>query len=531
MIESLEFDNESVLDYSLNLANEYLQNIDYKQRKKIGQFFTPKKNAVFMADCVNIYQKKILLLDPGSGTGILSAAVCERILLESNHPVSLSIVAYENDEKIRPLLKDTFDACKQKFSERGHVLEYNIEPENFLSKNSLELRFGESNFSFNENNNFFDMVISNPPYYKMGKESLQSIALDDYVFGQPNIYSLFMILSAKMVKPGGDIVFITPRSFCSGFNYKKIREWFIKNTSFQKFHIFESRKKVFCEEKIHQETIIFHTLKESPRTDNKVNISLSLDRKFELKNSIRVSHSDIIYNKKCESFIRLPSSELELKIIEIVDSWSQTLQDIGLNISTGPIVDFRKVESLQETISDEFSVPLLWMQNLIDGKIVWPNEKNHNNQAIEINKKTINTLLPIKNYVLLRRVTSKEQKRRLCATGFNKNDFKKFKYIGLENHLNYIYKVEGELSEVEMTGLIVLLNTKIIDIYFRILNGNNQVNATEMRTLPMPTIEKIDLIGRKFKGKKFEIGYEMDCNVAELLEINLEVIDEIYASI
>jgi len=35
----------------------------------------------------------------------------------------------------------------------------------------------------------------------------------------------------------------------------------------------------------------------------------------------------------------------------------------------------------------------------------------------------------------------------------------------------------------------------------------------------------------EFKDKKLEIGYEMDCTVAELLEIDLEIIDEIYASV
>jgi len=331
-----------------------------------------------------------------------------------------------------------------------------------------------------------------------------------------------------MVKPGGDLVFITPRSFCSGYYYKKIREWFIKNTSFQKFHIFESRKNVFCEEKIQQETIIFHTVKQPSLPDNKVKISLSLDRKFELKNYFKVSHSDIISNKKSESFIRLPTSNLELKIIEVVDSWNHTLQDIGLNISTGPIVDFRNKESVKENISNEFSVPLLWMQNMIDGKIVWPNTISHNNQAIEINEKTTNYLLPINNYVLLRRVTSKEQKRRLCATAFNKHDFKKFKYVGFENHLNYIYKNDGDLSENETIGLVALLNTKIIDIYFRVLNGNNQVNATEMRILPLPELNQLRSIGKKILGKKMEIGYEMDFVVANLLKIDIKLIDEIY---
>lgn len=528
MIEILEFDNESVLDYSLNLANGYLKNVDYKQRKKIGQFFTPKKNAIFMANCLKLDRNKISLLDPGAGTGILSAAVCQRILYESKNPISLSIVAYENDNKIRPHLKATLDACDQQLSKKKHNFEFKIESGDFLIKNSHYYQQNNTNISPIDSNLFFDAVIANPPYFKIAKESIQSLASNEYVFGQPNIYSLFMVMAANMIKPGGDLVFITPRSFCSGYYYRRIREWFIKNSSFKKIHIFESRKNVFCEEKIQQETIIFHTVRQSPLPSNNVEISSSFDRKFELMNSFTISNSELIIDRKYESFIRLPSSKLELKILDIVDSWSETLQDLGLNISTGPIVDFRNDESIKKRIINDNHVPLLLLQNLGDEKIIWPYSENANKQIIEINEKTVKYLLPIKNYVILRRMTSKEQKRRVCATAFKKDDFKKFKLIGLENHLNYIYKIDGCLSATEMIGLTALLNSKIIDIYFRVLNGNNQINATEMRTLPLPKFDQIRSIGKTFSKKEIEIGYETDCKIANLLNIDIDLIKEVY---
>ncbi len=528
MIKIQKFDNKSVLDYSLNLANEYLHSVDYKQRKKIGQFFTPKKNAIFMANCLSLDHNKISLLDPGSGTGILSAAVCEKILHESTSPFSLSIVAYENDKKIQPLLKATLEACYKKLSEKKHKLTYKIESEDFLIKNSHYYQQSGQNYCEKDNGFLFDAVIANPPYFKIGKESLQSLASNEYVFGQPNIYSLFMIMSANMVRPGGDLVLITPRSFCSGYYYRKIREWFIKNTSFKKIHIFESRKRVFCEEKIQQETIIFHTIKQSPAISNAVSISSSFDRKFELKNSFSISNSELIINRKYQSFIRLPSSRLEIAIIDIVDSWTKTLQDLGFNISTGPIVEYRNRESIKQGVFNKDSVPLLLMQNVGDDKIIWPYSETASQQGIEVNEKTLNYLLPIKNYVILRRVTSKEQKRRVCAATFAKDDFKDFKLIGLENHLNYIYKINSSLSIDEMVGLVTLLNSKIIDIYFRVLNGNNQVNATEMRTLPLPELDQIRIIGKHFSRNTITLGYKTDCEIADLLSIDRSLIDEIY---
>jgi adenine-specific DNA-methyltransferase len=527
MSEVQKYDQQNVLDYSLNLANDYLKSVDYQKRKKIGQFFTPKKNAEFMANCINLDAKQKSVLDPGAGTGILSAAVSERIFNDCSDPISLSIVAYENDKKIIPVLKSTLKACEQRLSQKGHKLTYRIEQDDFITANSHYFQIDE-NSPTGKRKSFFDAVIANPPYFKIPQQSLQSIASRDYVFGQPNIYSLFMIMSAIMIKPHGDIVFITPRSFCSGFYYRKIREWFINNTSFRKVHIFESRKKVFCEEKILQETIIFHTIKDIPTDANRINISISFDRKFELKETFPVKKSEFIINRKHESFIRLPSSSLELKIIDTVDSWSKTLQDLGFNISTGPVVEHRNRESIKDNVTNKNDVPLFLMQNMIDDKIVWPYTDSVEKQGIQINEKTMKYLLPIENYVLLRRVTSKEQKKRVCAAPFYGDHYGQFKLIGFENHLNYIYKTKGSLSESEMIGLVALLNSKITDIYFRILNGNNQVNATEMRTFPLPELEKIRLLGKEFLKQKNITEYDADCKIADFLNIERTLIDKIY---
>lgn len=65
----------------------------------------------------------------------------------------------------------------------------------------------------------------------------------------------------------------------------------------------------------------------------------------------------------------------------------------------------------------------------------------------------------------------------------------------IENHLNYIYRPGGDLSSEETRGLAALLNSSLMDTYFRRFSGNTQVSATELRALPLPPLELIIALG------------------------------------
>ena len=84
-----------LLDYVYKKTEDYLSTMDKSEYKRIGQFFTSKDTAHFMS---NLYfpQKDILnILDPGAGTGILSAALLER--LEDFDIKKVHITLFEND--------------------------------------------------------------------------------------------------------------------------------------------------------------------------------------------------------------------------------------------------------------------------------------------------------------------------------------------------------------------------------------------------------------------------------------------------
>ncbi len=239
---------EELAQYAESLSDLFARKYDANARKLKGQFFTPKQVSTYMASLFEIHHDTIRLLDPGAGTGILTAAFCER-LLYNNRIVQLTVDAYENDPALLPLLGKTLETCKFELEGKGHTVDYHIYKQDFILSNERYFKKPDL-FSARAEDTFYDFVISNPPYYKLNKESPQSTVMMELVSGQPNIYALFMALSARMVKSEGEMVFITPRSFCSGLYYKRFREWFLNNVQITNIHIFESRKEVFDKDEV-----------------------------------------------------------------------------------------------------------------------------------------------------------------------------------------------------------------------------------------------------------------------------------------
>jgi hypothetical protein len=180
----------------------------------------------------------------------------------------------------------------------------------------------------------------------------------------------------------------------------------------------------------------------------------------------------------------------------IFELWENDLHlevRLPFKISTGPVVAFRSREFLRRERSND-TAPLLWMHNVRPFVTQFPS-KNGKPMHILVSGESVRLLLPAKRYVLLKRFTAKEERKRLVAGIVEAGDLYS-PVVGLENHLNYIYSSSGELSEEEAFGLAALFNSVLVDRYFRAISGNTQVNAAEIRAMPLPCVETIREIGR-----------------------------------
>lgn len=498
MVISNRLKEESLLEYSFRLSELYKENQQKDTRKDKGQFFTALNIAKFMASLANIKKPEIRILDPGVGTGILTGAIFDRIIQESKNPIKIYLDVYETDKSVISLLNSFLLESKRELSRHNHYLSFNIYDRDFVITNSYYIE-GNLKTGLFANQKLYDIVISNPPYFKLSKNSPEAVALKSLVNGQPNIYAFFMAISAAMLNDEGQMIFITPRSFCSGLYYSKFRKWFVNHIKLTNIHLFSSRKDVFSNEDVLQENIILKAIKKKGEIEanTPVKITTSEDDTFIDLKSIEVPYSKIIYKRNGDLYILIPTSALDLEIFESLNKFPHIMKHLNIGVSTGPVVPFRTKENLIYSLkeNDDKIVPLLWMHNFVDLELKWPVFKNGNPIAIKKNENTKGLLIKKGNYVILKRFGSKEQKRRLQAAVLLEEDFKNFSQLGLENRLNYIYKKEGNLKKEEALGIATILNLNITDLFFRMLNGHTQINANELNALPLPDLNKIIEVG------------------------------------
>jgi adenine-specific DNA-methyltransferase len=466
-------------------TQEYLQTMPKAGRKAIGQFFTPASIADYMGNLAALKGEHVRALDPGAGSGILSAALIDNLVGKGVKRIEIDL--YENNQSIIPLLESNLRYMAERLQINGVTFDYHIIDKNFIEENLLEW----AGYLPSER---YDIVISNPPYKKISKSAAEASIMNEIVYGQPNLYFLFMAMGAKLLKKAGEFIYIVPRSFSSGLYFSSFRKWFLNEMRITNLHLFVSREAVGgCHDNVLQETVILKAIKTDEHTSNII-ISESADE-FCAKaiNRRKVSYKTCVGDDD-NAFLYFPASEEDAMILDFVNRWNANLPSLGFRMKTGLLVDFRERDWLMRTPGSD-TVPLLWAYNFNGRGIRFPVEVSGKPQYLKDEPSTKRLQMNKGNYILLKRFTSKEEKRRLqCALLFE-DDFSEYPSISTENHLNFITKENGRMIPEEMYGLYVLLSSSYLDRYFRVLNGSTQVNATEINAIPFPSISSIKEMG------------------------------------
>lgn len=486
------FNNELPSEYADRLGIYYTQQVTTRHKKDNGQFFTPTRIARLMASYCGLTNKKIKILDPGCGTAILTCALIEHLVETKNEIEIIDLIAYETDPDLISFSQKTLTYLKKWLLTKGVRFQYLLHIHDFILDNAKALKK-------NYNEERFDIIISNPPYFKLAKDDEKTIAAKELVSGQPNIYSIFMGIAAKLLSENGELIFITPRSFASGNYFKAFRELFFNTVQIEKIHLFNSRKDTFNRDSVLQETVVIKAIREPIDPNKNVVISSSIGIKDIFEPTIKYfNSSELIDLNSKEKILHLPTSDKEENILNLVSTWENVLTDFDIKISTGPVVSFRALDFIQNNYENGtvFLAPLFWLHNVNKMILEWPKQLKGKGQFIRIENGSKSLLIPNKNYILLRRFSTKDDNSRLIAAPYFCN-YVKSDFIGVENKVNYIYRKDGHLDRNEAVGLCAILNSELFDTYFQIFNGNVNVSATELREMRFPPLNNIKEIGNK----------------------------------
>lgn len=472
-----------------------------KHRAAHGQFFTPMSAADFLASLVELPDAgRLRLLDPGAGVGSLSAAVAARVLAE-RPALELHITAFELDETLIGHLTATLEECVAVGREHGCSVEFEVRHQSFVEY--------ASGWGF-ETPGEFDVVIANPPYRKVGTSAPERVSAAASGLRAGNLYTIFTGLAAGLLAEAGQMSVIIPRSWANGPYHEPFRRFLLERLSLDYLHVYEQRGDVFADADVLQENVVLG----ARRGEQSATITLSTSTGGDdtpVTRDVPVEH--VLRPGDPHVFVRIPTDERATRIAEQMAELPASLTEIGAEVSTGRVVDFRSRESLRENPAED-TVPLIYPGHVRDGRVIWPTPGVKKPNALHRSEATESLLLPNEPYVLVKRFSAKEERRRVVAAVSNPDDLPG-DHIAYENHLNVYHRGGRGLPLLLALGLSAYLNCTLVDDYVRSFSGHTQINATDLRQLRYPLAENLVRLGGALSAQAWPDQDELDALVAE----------------
>jgi adenine-specific DNA-methyltransferase len=447
-----------------------ISSVNRLHKEEFAQYLTPVEIASYMAKITTKYcmiKDTVDILDSGAGSGILSCSLITE-LKSKNKEININVDAYEIDNSILNELEASYQIIKKYTN-----ISYNISNKNFINDIGSDILWGP--------NKHYDMVMMNPPYKKIAANSEYRNVLHDVGVETVNTYSAFMAIAIKLLSENGILTAIVPRSFCNGLYHLPFRRYINNNTAIQHIHIFESRKDNFKDENVLQENIVI-ALKKTKIKQEKITLSYSKGKDLSSFYEQEVSADLIINEADNQCFISIPGYNQNAENIPLIYSNIE----VGFEISTGPIVDFRMKDKLVYDVN-KGDIPLLYAVHIRNQKLAWPVVSKKPNAIIlnEIEKEKY--CFKKGFYILVKRFSSKEEKHRIQATLISPSDISSG-YFTVENHLNIIHRNKGGLDKDLAFALASYLNSDYCDNIFRRFSGHTQINATDLRNMKYPNL-------------------------------------------
>ena len=475
----------------LDVSNRLMA--DQARRAELGQFMTPASVAVFMASMLEAVPPphELHLLDAGSGTGILTAAVVAEFCArpKAQRPAAINAIAWEIDSSLEPLLRRTFRYCEETARRFEIKFTWDVRCEDFIFQ-AADLIAGNGLFGANANRPF-NVAILNPPYRKLNSGSPERSCLDSLGMGTNNLYSAFVWLAMELLQEDGEIVAITPRSFMNGAYFRTYREALIQRLAIRRVHVYDARDAAFSTEGVLQENVIFHGVRGGASRPARVTTSYGPEDQGLTERM--VEPSELVLPDDGQSVIRLVTDANGARIAHGILGLPCRISDLGVSVSTGRVVGFRAREQLHVE-AEPGDAPMILPRHCRGGFVAWPKVSESVPNGLSVSGPNDELVLPSGWYVLVNRFSAKEDRRRVVASLFDPRRLD-CDYVAFDNKLNVLHRQNTGLPEALAKGLAAFLNSSMVDSYFRQFSGHTQVNAGDLRALKFPATAALVRLG------------------------------------
>lgn len=481
--------------------------LDPSEQRHLGQFFTPQAVAERVAGEPRLPAEGTLeVLDPGAGCGSLTAALAARVF--RNRPgMRVRVTAVEAAPGLAGLLRETLEDCQQVARSVGSKFEYEIVIGDFVSWAASRV---SATLDLLDDPPRYDIVVQNPPYGKLPRDShvrgyLRPIGVD-----VPNVYAAFLALGANLLVDDGQLVAITPRSFANGAYFRPFRKHFFTLLGLDRINVFGDRDSLFSDLSVLQENIILTGTR--GRRPEKIAIVSSGDHARPRMERL-VPYDEVFRPGDTEWFLNILTDINDDRIHRAVAGLPASLTDLGIQVSTGRVVDFRAKQALRE-MPETDTVPLIYPGHLQRGVVSWPKPGYRKPNAIVADASTSSLLMPNGTYVLVKRFSATEEERRVAAAVSRPAEVPG-ELVGFENHLNVFHRDGAGLDPRLAVGLAIWLSSNVCDSQFRLFSGHTQVNATDLRSLRYPSATQLRALAEAVTVEDWPDKDEIDKLVAE----------------
>ena len=334
-----------------------------------------------------------------------------------------------------------------------------------------------------EEKNGFDVVIANPPYdvyegHRRGEiEEIRRYALYEKTMGgKLNAYKLFLAKSLTLQKPGGTLCEIFQNSFLADSSAKNIRKYFLENQKIIRIDSFPERddihRRVFENVKMSVCILLSNNIKTKAYL---FKLNIWNDKYMSSAKEGVFSNEDILnFDMECAA---IPSVDIqEIKILKKVSSCPR-LKKIAfcyqgeINLTVHNKLLHTKKNKFAPVVKGAAIQKWHLLEKMSQGEVVYLDEKKYlaENKGSKSKHHSVNR-------IVTQGITGVDEKFRLKATYLNEGNY-------CAHSVNYILVVD---SKVEYQYLLALLNSNLLNWYFKCFSTNSNVNGYEVNNLPVP---------------------------------------------